>query len=155
MSHSRYGVSFRDTFYFEATPEELWRALQRTDRFESWWQWMKDVELSGSALAPGSVISFRIDPPGPYELSIYVGVTSSTPARSLEGDVGGDLHGRARLDLSPEGTGTSAKVAWDLELANRAIRAVIWIARPVLLRAQHWAVEVALNGFRRHLADEV
>lgn len=153
MSGSLYDVSFTDTFYFDATPDELWTALAKTHLFEQWWPWMKDVRLTGEPLTEGSTIDFMVDPPVPYKLTISVLVTEVDPARYISGDVRGDLSGRAHLSFEAREQGTDAEVHWDVEMANRAIRQVIRFARPVLMWAQHWAVGASLKGFRRYLAD--
>jgi hypothetical protein len=46
------------------------------------------------------------------------------------------------------------RIAWDVHIRSPIIRPMIVIARPVLLRAQVWAVEVALKGFRRYLRKQ-
>ncbi len=148
---SPFDVSYTGTHFFEAVPGELWSELSRVDRFESWWPWMRDVRLEGTALSPGSVICFRIDPPIPFDLRISVSVTGSRAPEWIQGDVDGDLVGRARLELVPDGDATSATVSWDVEIADRKIRRMIHVARPLLLWAQRWAVEIALQGFRKHL----
>lgn len=154
MPSSAYDVSFHDTFELEATPEELWAALKRTDLFHEWWHWIRHVRMEGEPLTLGSRIYFGIDPPVAYEMKVWVHVTRSRPPHHIEGEVGGDLHGSARLSFQPTRGATVAEVAWDVELASRSIRRVIRVARPLLVWAQHWAVEVSLRGFRRYLADE-
>ena len=148
---SLFDVSYSGEHEFAAPPDRLWAELQRVDMFGRWWPWMKNVHLEGEALAPGSVISFAVDPPVPYKMDISVEVTASERPHSLEGEVSGDLSGTASLDLAPVGEHTSVGVRWDVELANPRIRAGILIARPILIWAQRWAVEVALRGFRSHL----
>lgn len=113
---------------------------------------MRDVRLEGEALRPGSVISFGIDPPVPFKMTISVAVTDSEEPDWLEGDVSGDLFGKARLELIDEGEHAICHVSWDVEIANTGIRRVISVARPILLWAQRWAVEIALHGFRSHLS---
>ena len=149
---SPFDVSYSGSHRFDASPEELWRELARVDRFEEWWPWMRNVRLSGKALTPGSVISFGIDPPVPFKMTISVAVTDSHAPDWLEGDVSGDLSGRARLELVEQGDHAICHVAWDVEIANAGIRRVIHVARPILLWAQRWAVEIALHGFRSHLS---
>lgn len=112
---------------------------------------MKDAQLEGEALEPGSVISFGIDPPIPFKMTISVAVTDSQPPHWIEGNVSGDLSGRARLELSERGDDSLCRVSWDVEIASGGIRRVIHFARPLLLWAQRWAVEIALHGFRAHL----
>jgi hypothetical protein len=151
---SEHYFPYQGTFGFDATPQELWTWLQRVDLFETWWPWMRDVRLRGSALEPGSVLSFLIVPPVPYRMRIEVEVTEAQPERILHGRVSGDLHGWGRLEIEPDGERSVVVTTWDVEVANRAIRTMMRIARPLLLRAQTWAVEVSLRGFRRHLERE-
>ena len=150
---SPYDVSYRGSHVFAATPEQLWRELARVDRFESWWPWMRDVRLEGAALEAGSTISFRVVPPVRFTMHVAVDVTDSNEPDWIEGAVSGDLSGTARLDLRPRGVGTVCDVAWDVEIADPKLRRIIHVARPILLWAQRWAVEIALHGFRSHLSE--
>jgi carbon monoxide dehydrogenase subunit G len=147
-------VSYSGSFDFDVPPETLWTALQRVDLFPSWWPWIKEVLLEGEALAVGSAISFTIDPPIPYRMRVTVEVIDSTEGTYLEGRVTGDLHGTGSLRFDPSNGGTETSTEWKVEVSNPALRAVIRIARPLLLWAQRWAVEVSLRGFRRYLAEQ-
>ena len=149
---SPFDVSYAGSHRFEASPDVLWGELARVDRFEEWWPWMRNVALEGEALTPGSVISFGIDPPVPFKMTISVAVTDSQQPHWIEGDVSGDLSGRARLELVERRDHSVCEVSWDVEIANGGIRRVIHVARPILLWAQRWAVEIALHGFRTHLS---
>lgn len=139
---------------FQAPPDFVWRSLKRTDLFDEWWAWIRDVRLDGEALAESSTISFTIDPPIPYRLRIAVHVTEADEGRFLRGDITGDLVGDATFELSGDGQTSDVHIMWDVEIKSPVIRPVILIARPVLLRAQVWAVDVALRGFRRYLAEQ-
>lgn len=139
---------------FRAPPEFVWRSLKRTDLFDEWWAWIRDVRLDGEALAEGSTISFTIDPPIPYRLRIAVHVTEAEEGRFLRGNVTGDLVGNATFELDGDDEASEVDIMWDVEIKSPVIRPVILIARPILLRAQLWAVDVALRGFRRYLAEE-
>ena len=151
---SPYDVSYQGTFEFDdTTPEELWAAMRRVDLFPTWWPWIRDIELTGQALELGSQISFSIDPPIPYRMRVTVDVTESEHESYLEGTVGGDLHGSGSLRFEATVDGSVATTEWKVEVSNPAMRAVIRLARPLLLWAQRWAVEVSLRGFRRYLAD--
>ena len=148
---SPYDVSYRGSHAFDAPPDELWLELSRVDAFGSWWPWMRDVRLEGTALEPGSAISFLVVPPVRFTMRIRVDVLDSLAPRWIEGHVSGDLEGTARLELKPRAGGSTCDVAWDVELADPKVRRVIHVARPVLLWAQRWAVEIALHGFRSYL----
>ena len=132
----------------------MWESLTRTDLYEDWWAWIRDVRLEGDALTEGSTISFTIDPPIHYRFKISVFVVEADEGRFLEGAVSGDLEGTATFELTGDEETSEVRVAWDVQIKNPVIRSVIVIARPILLRAQVWAVEVALRGFRRYLKEQ-
>lgn len=149
-----YDVSHEAQVSFPAPPDYVWESLTRTDLFDDWWAWIRDVELEGEALTEGSTISFVIDPPGPYRMKISVLVTESERGAFLRGDVSGDLEGDATFELTGDDDSSEVRIAWDVHIRSPLIRPVIVIARPFLLRAQVWAVEVALKGFRRYLKEQ-
>ena len=132
----------------------MWESLTRTDLFDDWWAWIRDVRLQGDALTEGSTISFTIDPPIPYRFKIAVLVVEADEGRFLRGEVSGDLDGDATFELTGDDESSDVRVAWDVEIKSPLIRPMILVARPILLRAQVWAVEVALRGFRRYLASQ-
>lgn len=109
--------------------------------------------MDGAALSEGSTISFTIDPPIHYRLKISVDVLEAEEGRFLRGKVRGDLVGDATFELQGDKT-SDVRVMWDVEIKSPVIRPVIVIARPILLRAQVWAVDVALRGFRRYLEQQ-
>ena len=151
---SLFHVAHEASPSFPAPPDYVWESLTRTDLFDDWWSWIRDVRLEGEALEEGSTISFTIDPPIPYRLKIAVYVAEAERGRFLRGEISGDLEGDATFELTGDETGSEVHVAWDVEIKSPLIRPVIFIARPILLRAQVWAVEVALKGFRRYLKEQ-
>ena len=112
------------------------------------------MRLDGDALTEASTIAFTIDPPGPYRFNIAVHVIEADEGQFLRGRITGDLEGDATFELWPSGNGSEVEIMWDVEIRSPVIRPVIVIARPFLVRAQLWAVDVALRGFRRHLRSE-
>ena len=57
-----------------------------------------------------------IQAPLPYQLHCVVHIDEAEPARRLVAHVTGDLQGPARLELTPTATGTSARMAWTLDV---------------------------------------
>lgn len=153
MDSGSYQVSFEGYYRFEASPEELWEALGRSDLYTRWFRWMRDVEVAGSVPERGSSVSFKVFAPIPYRIRLRVEVVSAVRPKRVHASVEGDLRGRASLALETEGTGSVVRVKWDVVVVGRALRPAMRVARPLLLRAQHWAVDVALRGFRRHLSE--
>lgn len=140
-------------FDFDATPEELWTALGRTDNYEDWWTWMRDVKVTGSVPETGSSVDFGVVTPLPLRMQLRVEVVSALRPETIEATVSGDLSGNAALRFRPSGAGSTADVTWSVEVVKRAMRAAAVPMRPVLQWGQDWAVRVALRGFRRHLIE--
>lgn len=132
-------------------PAEMWRALERFDRFEEWWPWFRASQLEGEGITAGSRIRFQIVSPLPHDMSVEAVVTDADRPNYLEADISGDLEGRGRLEFVARGKGTRAKVSWDVEIKHRLLRPMALAARPVLEKSHDWAVRVAVRGFRRHL----
>ena len=147
-------ISFETSVTFAAPRPFVWDSLTKVELFDGWWEWMRDVRLEGRALTEGSTISFTVDPPIPYRMEVAVEVLDAVEGSSLEGRVRGDLDGVASLTLSDDGDTTQATVGWDVEVTSPVIRPVLRIARPILIRAQGWAVHVALRGFRDYLEQQ-
>lgn len=112
------------------------------------------MRLDGDALTEGSTISFTIDPPIHYRFRIAVFVSEADEGRFLRGEVTGDLVGDATFELTGDDKKSDVTVAWDVEIKSPLVRPVIVIARPIIVRAQLWAVDVALRGFRRYLREQ-
>lgn len=148
---SPYEIGFRDSFWFPATPNDLWADLTRTDLYPRWWRWMRAIEVEGDWPRAGSALSFRVVAPIPYPMRLRTEVVRADEPTVLEVRVTGSLQGRGGLRFAAEAPGTRATVTWNVEIASARLRPVIHLARPVLVRAQHWAVRVALRGFRAHL----
>ena len=143
---------FRGTFELPLTPRQTWAQLERTERYESWWPWMRHLEVEGNPLDPGTAFTFLIVAPIPFTMRLRAEVTSAEPPDRVEARVSGDLTGTADMTFSPNGPGRSlAEVHWEVEVTRPTIRSVARVTRPLLLWGQGWAVDIAFREFRRHL----
>ncbi len=144
---------------FAVTPEQLWTTFEQTDRYREWWPWLKDLRLAGAdagggaAFQPGSQATVVIQAPLPYQLHCVVHIHEAEAARRLVAHVTGDLQGPARLELSPTATGTSARMAWTLDVQSSLLRPLATIARPALAWAHDRIVERGLVQFESHALD--
>jgi hypothetical protein len=143
---------------FAVSPEQLWGTFEQTDRYREWWPWLKELHITPAAgedvgLFPGATAQVVIQAPLPYQLHCVVHVDEAEPARRLVARVTGDLQGPARLELSPTATGTSARMAWTLEVQSSLLRPLATIARPALKWAHDQVVERGLVQFESHALD--
>jgi hypothetical protein len=145
-------IDYRGTFRFEAVPAVLWEMIERTGEFERWWGWLGDFHLDGPGLEAGSVLIGVVSPPLPYHMRIRVELERCVRPSLIEAAVHGDLEGRGRLELAPDGDATIASVAWKIEMMQRPMRAAARFASPLLRFGHDRVVDATVHGFRRQLA---
>ncbi|MDQ4144296.1 MAG: hypothetical protein M3198_11240 [Actinomycetota bacterium] len=144
---------FNGTFELPLTVEETWDELERTDQYETWWPWMRKLEVVGDPLDPGTTFSFLIVAPIPFTMRLKAEVTRAQPPCKIEAAVSGDLTGKASMTFERAGSRqVTATIWWEVEVTRSSLRSVARATRPILLWGQRWAVDIALRGFRRHLA---
>jgi uncharacterized protein YndB with AHSA1/START domain len=144
-------IDYRRSFLFEVSPEELWQALSEPGRFEAWWGWLGELRVDGDGLVDGAVLSGLVSPPVPYRMRVTVHLDRCQRPARIDATVEGDLRGTASLRLHPHEAGTSAEVAWRIEMMQRAMRVAARVASPVLRWGHDRVVDMTVHGFRRHL----
>jgi uncharacterized protein YndB with AHSA1/START domain len=138
-------------FAFEVAADELWATMVQTERYPAWWSWLREFD---GALEEGSAARCVIRAPLPYSLRFTIEVTRVVPEEWVVTRVHGDLEGPASLELSPDGAGRSiARLQWELELRDRALRTVAKLGRPAMVWAHDRVVEVGLREFERRALD--
>ena len=147
---------FDRSWHFGVSPEELWATLSRTERYRSWWPWLRefDLEDGGEALRTGAVGHVVIQAPLPYQLRCDIRVVDAVVEERLVTEVDGDLTGPARLELRPMGDGTEARLAWELDLRAPLLRSLARVARPAMAWAHDRIVERGLVQFEGHALRE-
>ncbi|WP_432087721.1 MULTISPECIES: SRPBCC family protein [unclassified Streptomyces] len=142
MDWCRY--RFRCVWRLAAPPDAVYAVLERAEDYPRWWPQVREVvprdETSGTA---------RFRSLLPYDLVVTVRALRRDPAaRVLEVGLGGDLEGRARWTLTPEGTGTRVLYEQEVEVRARLLRALAVPGR-LVFRANH---ALMMRGGRRGLA---
>ena len=132
---------------FAVSPNELWTALSRTDRFREWWPWLRTLESDG--LAAGTVSSCGVRAPLGYSLRFQVAVLEVVPERRLDARVSGDLEGPARLEVEPHPEGSEARLSWELALRAPLLHAASRVARPLMGWGHDWVIRTGVRRFRR------
>ncbi|MEZ5239736.1 MAG: hypothetical protein R2716_12590 [Microthrixaceae bacterium] len=143
--------SFDDRWRFPVARSELWQTLQRTDRYQEWWDWLR--EFDGAPLQPGERADAVIDPPLPYSLSVRITLVDVVPERTIEAAVTGDLDGSATLELHDgpahsADTCCDARLVWHLSLRHRLVGPTAWMLRPVLEWGHRWVINTGMRQFR-------
>ena len=128
-------------------PERLWAALSDTSRYPRWFPWL--AAYDAGPLRAGTTATFVVRPPLPYRLRLVVDVREVVEGAVVDGVVGGDLSGPARLEVEPEGEGSAARLTWSLELQRPSLRRLERLARPAMVWGHDAVVAVGLRRFRR------
>ena len=144
-------IEYHRCFRFEATPVQMWDALSEPRHFESWWAWLAELHVDGEGLVDGAVWSGLVSPPVPYRMRVTVRLEHCQAPKRVDAAVEGDLRGRAWLQLHPEGSGTTAEVAWRIEMMQRPMRLAARVAAPLLRWGHDRVVDMTVAGFRRRL----
>jgi len=145
-------IEYQRSFQFEVTPDELWQAISEPQRFEAWWGWLGQLRVDGDGLVDGTVLTGTVSPPVPYRMLVTVRLERCERPVHIDATVEGDLRGTARLHLERTGEGTSAEVAWRIEMMQRPMRLAAHVAAPLLRWGHDRVVDMTVAGFKRHLA---
>jgi hypothetical protein len=138
---------FDRSWNFTVPPAELWAVLVRTDDYVSWWTWLREFDSDG--LYAGSRARCTIQSPLPYALRCDVNVLQVDPEAAVVTQIGGDLRGPARLDITSAGSGSTARLSWTLELGNPVLARLARFGRPVMAWAHDVVVALGVEQFRR------
>ncbi|HYN35825.1 MAG TPA: hypothetical protein VEV82_02510 [Actinomycetota bacterium] len=147
--------SYRGSHDLPLGRSETWTTLERADLYESWWQWMRRLEIAGTPLETGTTFTFVVVAPIPFTMNLAVRIEESVPPERIRARITGDLEGSASMtfeEISSELT--CAKLEWTVEVKKPGMRTAARALRPLLQWGQSWAVDVALRGFLRHLGED-
>lgn len=148
---SPYAVTHRGVETFTLPPDELWDEITDAHRFERWWSWLRDLHLEPDRVATGSTLTFTIVSPLPYQMHCVVDFVDVVAHERIQTLVAGDLRGWANLSIEPVDEGSRIVLEWELEPTQMPMRLLVRAARPLIMRTKDWAIDLALNSFRRNV----
>jgi hypothetical protein len=136
---------FRSLWTLPAPAPAVYRELERIEDYPRWWPQVREVTRLDAASGVVRIRSLL-----PYDLTQTVRELRRDPATGvLEVSLSGDIEGRARWTVAPDGTGGSS-VRYDQEVDVRKplLRRLAVPGRPVF-RANH---RLMMRAGRRGLA---
>lgn len=135
---------------FAAPAERVWAALSETERFGSWWPWLRRFEAP-AGLTPGAEWICAVKPPLPYVMRFTVTIGGVEAPRHVEASLHGDIVGRARLDVAPTGEGTSTlRLQSSLQAARRPLAVLSLVAGPMARWGHDWVLATGMRQFSAH-----
>lgn len=150
-----HAFSYRGSYDLPLGRSETWATLEQADLYESWWPWMRRLEISGTPLETGTTFTFLVVAPIPFTMNLVVRIEESVAPERILARITGDLEGSATMsfdEISSDTTG--ARLEWTVEVKKPGMRTAARAMRPLLKWGQNWAVDVALRGFLRHLGED-
>ena len=143
--------SFRMTWEFQAPIERVWEMITHPGEWPKWWQNCKDVEQlrEPDTNGIGGVQRFSMQTQLPYTLRFEITSTRSEPPNVLAGDVGGQLQGTVRWELSQAGDITTIRYFWDVAPARAWMRALSPLMRPVFVWNHRSMMRNAARGLSK------
>lgn len=132
------------TYEFPLPSETVWAALLRTDRYRSWWPWLRHFEPG--PLTPGARWCCVVQPPLPYRVAFDLVIGEVREGMLVTAAVEGGLVGDARLELVARPTGCALHLAASLVPADRLLRTVAGAAPPIARFGHDWILD---TGFRQ------
>ncbi len=145
---------YAERFSLPATPDAVWSTVARTEEFESWWSWLRELRVDGTPLESGCVLHGLVAPPVPYRMHLHIALVRCVRPSLIEAAVSGDLVGRAGIRFDPERDGTRATVSWSVEMMQRPMRLAARVGSPVIRFAHDRVVEHTVSRFRHLLVQD-
>ena len=144
-------IDYRGVFWFPVRPNELWGTIERFDRFESWWAWLRDFGADTDRLVAGNVLHATVVPPVPYRLRLDIRLeAASLRPNVVRASIAGDVRGFAVMRLEPVDDGTQVTAVWSLDMVSRPLRIAALVAYPLMRWGHDRVVDMAVAGFREH-----
>ncbi len=138
---------FDRSWNFDTPQDQLWQAFSRTDLYPTWWTWLRSFEAPG--LYEGARAHCVIRSPLPYSLHLTIDVERVVVGTLVETIVSGDLSGPARLEIEQAGSGSRARLSWQLDIRDGFLRTVAGFGRPLAVWAHDAVVALGVEQFRR------
>ncbi|NND74237.1 MAG: hypothetical protein HKN44_04450 [Ilumatobacter sp.] len=140
------GIASEHLVRFAASRAEVWAALTRTDRYRSWWPWLRDFD--GRGFDEGERWQCAVRPPLPYTLRFAITLTEVVTHEFVGARLDGDIVGHAQLGLHDAEHGCVLELVSDLHAAG-GVAGFVGRYIPPLARFGHdWVIENGAQQFR-------
>lgn len=134
------------TYRYALTVPALWGRLSDVRHFPDWWPWLRSFD--GQALRPGEVWCCAVQPPLPYAVRFELRIEEVREPTLVRATASGDIEGTARIDLAATGEdGSQLRLRAALSPCKQSMRAMSWLARPLVTFGHHWVLDTGARQF--------
>lgn len=119
-------------WHLAAPLEQVWPEIADVDAWPQWWRAVRKVEKlrDGDAAGIGATRRITWTTALPYTITFDVESTRIEPLRLLEGRASGELNGVGLWTLTSDGTGTTVRYDWRIDLGKAWMRVLAPVLRP-------------------------
>jgi uncharacterized protein YndB with AHSA1/START domain len=133
---------------FAHPPADVWAALTATERYPTWWRWLR--EFDGTDVSPGAVWRCAVRSPLGYTVRFRVTLDLVEAPTRVRASVSGDIDGTAAITLTPapQGAGTELRITSHLVAVRPLLRRLTGLT-PAIARWGHDRVMASgIESFR-------
>lgn len=116
---------------------------------------MRDLQVAGDGFVPGTRFIFGVASRLPVRMDLEIEIVAVTEGEFVEARVSRDLVGEGRLRLRPEGRTTEVELSWEVDVASKPLRTLLFVSGPFVRWTQEWAVRAAIAGARRRFEGPI
>jgi uncharacterized protein YndB with AHSA1/START domain len=135
------------SFTFTSDPDTVWQAIARTDRYRTWWPWLRAFD--GGILQTGERWGCEVRPPLPYPVRFVVVLDEVEAPARVASRIEGDIRGSAVLTLARHDVGTRLQLTSSLEPTNTLLRSLGALGRPLARFGHDWVITTGARQFAR------
>jgi uncharacterized protein YndB with AHSA1/START domain len=135
------------TFTFAADPATVWDAMAATDRYRTWWPWLRRFDAGD--LRAGERWTCEVRPPMPYAVRFVVVLDEVVAPTRVASTIEGDIVGSAVLALAPGDPGSELRLTSELAPGNTLLRSLGALARPLARFGHDWVITTGARQFER------
>ena len=147
--------SFVTRWRFQAPIEQVWRVLDRPERYAEWWPAIVEYrDLTPEIHGVGSRAERVVKGLLPYTLRYTTTVTLYEPPREIAYDATGELTGFGRFVLQSDGPWTDVTFYWDVRTSGFWMNLLAPLLKPLFAWNHHWVMKQGERGLALRLAQD-
>jgi uncharacterized protein YndB with AHSA1/START domain len=143
---------FVSRWHLDAPVTDVYRVLTDLDEIARFWPGFRAAWTLNSGAVVGRAARFEIRSILPLSLSVTLRIVAVRPRAEIRAVAVGDLAGQATWRLEPRGSGTEARLTWDVRLEHPLLRPLAGPFRPLFRLSHDISMWFGERGLRERLA---
>lgn len=131
-------------------PDEYWDLLTDWDLYPEFWGWLKSIDVDRMETGGTALVLLAY---GPLRAETTLSIDEAVPARLLRVSAHGEIHGRCRLTMWPDGdNATMTRLQYTLYPRRRTLQRMARTMRPLIDYVhEHVVLEAGSRNMIRYI----